>query len=277
MIVDYHMHLRGGRQGDGREGPVEHSLEAIDRYVEVAAERGVDEIGFAEHAYYFREFASLVEHPYQRSRIGHDLDTYAGVIVEAREQGLPVKLGLEVDFYRGSESRLAEILSRHEWDYLLGSVHIVDGEEVDRDPGLWGKLSVHDVWRRYFEEVEALARSGLTDVLAHPDLPKIFGRRPAPDVVGELHERYAEAAADGGVAVEVSTAGLRKRVGELYPDAQLLAACAARNVPVTLASDAHIASDVGLDFESAVALLRRTGYETLTVFERRRARQEPLG
>ena len=275
MIVDYHMHLRGA--SEGREGTIDHSLEAIERYIEVAAERGVDEIGFTEHLYYFREFDGIVEHPYQRSRIGHDLETYIDVITEAKRQGLPVKLGLEVDWYRAWAAELGELVAPYDWDFLLGSVHIVDGDEVDRDPGLWAQLPVETVWRRYFEEVCALARSGLVDVLAHPDLAKIFGMRPAPEVIVELHAEYAEAAADGGVAVEVSTAGLRKKVGELYPDPELLADCSARGVPATLASDAHVADDVGRDFESALELLRATGYETISVFDARRARQEPLG
>ncbi len=115
------------------------------------------------------------------------------------------------------------------------------------------------------------------DVLAHPDLPKIFGRRPDPDVLADLHERAAEVIAASGVALEISTAGLRKPVGELYPDYGLLRACARRGVPVTLASDAHGAELVGQDFDDALELARDAGCETVTVFEARQGRQEPLG
>jgi histidinol-phosphatase (PHP family) len=275
VIVDYHMHLRG--PSEGREGAIEHTLAAVERYVEVGADRGVDEIGFTEHLYYFREFAGVVEHSYQRSRIGHDLGTYVDVIIEAKRQGLPVKLALEVDWYRAWAAELAELVAPYPWDYLLGSVHIVDGDAVDMEPGLWAQLSVEEVWQRYFEEVCALARSGLVDVLAHPDLAKIFGMRPAAQVIDELHTDFADAVAEGGVAVEVSTAGLRKRVGELYPAPELLAACAARGTPATLASDAHVSGDVGRDLDRAVELMRGAGYETVTAFEGRRARQEPLG
>src|SRR5438045_2515161 len=94
------MHLRGPSTG-GREGPIDHTADAAERFAEVAAERGVDEIGFTEHLYYFHEFEALVEHPYQRARIGHDLETYVAAVTKAKERGLPVKLGLEVDFYPG--------------------------------------------------------------------------------------------------------------------------------------------------------------------------------
>ena len=145
------------------------------------------------------------------------------------------------------------------------------------EPGAWNGHGVDEVWRRYFAELAALARSGLADVLAHPDLVKIFGRRPAPEVVAACHEQAAAAAASGGVAVEVSTAGLRKPVGELYPDAAFLARCRDLGVGATLASDAHVAGDVGRDFDAGLELLDSAGYGTITVFAGRAARQEPLG
>jgi histidinol-phosphatase (PHP family) len=275
MIVDYHMHLRG--PADGREGPIEHTVEAVERFAEQAAVRGVDEIGFTEHVYYFRELDRFVEHPYQRSRLGHDLDTYCDAVLEGKRRGLPVKLGLEVDWVPGREEDLLDVLEPYPWDYLLGSVHIVDGEAVDMEPGLWARLSVEDVWSRYFEAVGVLAASGLVDVLAHLDLAKIFGRRPAGSVVAGHHAAAAAAVGEAGLAVEVSTAGLRKPVGELYPAGDLLARCREHGAGATLASDAHVAGDVGRDFPAAVELLRAAGYETITVFDGRRARQEPLG
>ena len=79
-----------------------------------------------------------------------------------------------------------------------------------------------------------------------------------------------------GVCVEVSTAGLRKPVAELYPDPALLAAFRERDVPVTIGSDAHTPDLVGRDFDRARELLRAAGYDTITIFERREARQVGL-
>ena len=275
MIVDYHMHLRGeSRNG---EGPIEHTVEAVERFVRSAATRGVDEIAFTEHVYYFREFGPLIEHPYQKKRIGWELAVYCDTILEAKRLGFPVKLGLEVDWFPGREAELAEILAPFPWDFLLGSIHILEGEAVDTEPGLWERLPVEDVWRRYFAQLGNLARSGLVDVLAHPDLVKIFGRRPSQKTVATHHEDAAAAIAAAGVAIEVSTAGLRRPVGELYPAPDLLRRCRDRGVPVTTASDAHHPGDVGRDLDRALELLLETGYETVTVFTGRHPRQEPLG
>ncbi len=275
MIVDYHMHLRG--PANGREGRIELSVEAVERFVEQAAARGVDEIAFTEHMYYFHQAESLLGHPYHRSRVAHDLDDYCDAILEAKARGLPVKLALELEWLPGSEDELSEIMRPYPWDFLLGSVHLIDGEAVDMEPGAWAGLEVDEVWRRYFAELASLARSDLADVLAHPDLVKIYGRRPDPETVAACHEEAAAAIAEAGVAVEVSTAGLRKPVGELYPDAGLLERCRRQGVGATLASDAHVADDVGRDFEAGLEHLRSAGYETVTVFESRAGRQEPLG
>jgi histidinol-phosphatase (PHP family) len=275
VIVDYHMHLRG--PAEGREGRIDHRVEAVEPYVETAAARGVDEIGFTEHLYYFRQARDLCTVPYQTERCRYDLEAYCDAVREAKARGLPVKLGVEVDHVPGREMEVAEALAPYPWDFVVGSVHWLDAEAIDIEPGVWSRLPVAEVWRRYFVALRELARSGLADVLAHPDLPKIFGRRPDEDDLAFLYEETADAIEASQVAIEVSTAGLRKPVAELYPAPEFLERCGARGIAATTASDAHVFRDVGRDFDQAVGLMRAAGYETVTVFEERRAHQEPLG
>ena len=267
MIVDYHMHLRNGSE------EVAHDTWSVDPFVAAARAAGVDEIGFTEHVYYFTQTRSLWTVPYQTERCLYDLDAYVDAVVQARERGQPVKLGLEVDYVPGREDETRKLLAPYPWDYLLGSVHFVDGFGVDGEPKLLNEVGVEEAWSRYFETLAAAARSGLFDSLSHPDLVKIFGERAAAFDYAEV----ADAIAQTGIAVEVSTAGLRKPVRELYPHPDLLAACRERDVPVTLGSDAHSPDVVGRDFDRARELMRAAGYETVTVFERRLACQEPLG
>jgi histidinol-phosphatase (PHP family) len=275
VIVDYHMHLRRGPVGKSEE--VDHTPAALAPYLETAAARGVDEIGFTEHVYYFRQTREIWINEYERQRCVHDLDLYCNTILEAKRQGLPVKLGLEVDYVGDRQERLEELIGGYPWDFLLGSVHYIGELAIDQQPGIWAVDSVERAWRRYVDALVELAGSGSVDVFAHPDLPKIFSQRPEPGVLGELQAEIADTAARTGVALEISTAGLRKPVGELYPDPPLLRACVERGVPITLASDAHLPADVGLELEQAVALAREAGCETVTVFEGRKSRQEPLG
>jgi histidinol-phosphatase (PHP family) len=264
VIVDYHMHLRAPDES------IDHSLEAVERFVEVAAERGVQELGFTEHGYYFEETRSLWTVPYHLERCRYPVEPYVEAVVEAKRQGMPVKLGLEVDYVPGREQDTQEILGPYPWDYLIGSIHFVGDLGIDGEPSLVDEVGVEEAWRRYDETLKGAARSGLFDTLAHPDLVKMYGESIPWDWA-------AVAGALDGVSLEVSSAGLRKRHGALYPNPDLLAEANERGVTITLASDAHVPENVGRDLDKAVEHARAAGYETVTTFDGRRPRQEPLG
>ena len=268
MIVDYHMHLRTLRD-DGIE-EIDHTVEAVERYVDVAAKRGLDEIGFTEHVYYFEQTRRLWTIPYQVDRCRFDVGAYVEAVLEAKSRGLPVKLGLEVDYVPGREEETAAILAPYPWDYLLASLHFLDDLSFDSLPSYVETAGAERAWTVYFRALESAARSRIFDALAHPDLVKMFGGPIEWD-----YEPLAEAL--GGVCLEISTAGLHKPHGRIYPERELLQAACRKGAGITLASDAHQPNDVGRDLEAAVEHARGAGYETVTVFEGRKARQEPLG
>jgi histidinol-phosphatase (PHP family) len=164
---------------------------------------------------------------------------------------------------------------------VIGSVHFIRDGAVDMDDySVWDSgRSVEQIWRRYFQTIAEAARSGLFDVLAHPDLVKVWGaQRPRPE--GDLR-RFYELAIDGiaesGIAVELSTAGLRKHVHELYPAPAFLEMCVEAGAPVALSSDAHAPEDVGADYDQALELLDSLGVGELCVFDRRERRLEAIG
>jgi histidinol-phosphatase (PHP family) len=264
LIVDYHMHLRAPDES------IDHSVGAVERFVETAAERGVDEIGFTEHVYYFEETRSLWTVPYHLERSAYSIEPYVDAIVAAKERGLPVKLGLEVDYVPGREDETRELLAPYPWDYLVGSIHFIGDAGIDAEPSLVDELGPHRAWATYYDVLARAAASGLFETLAHPDLVKMYGPELDWDwgtVAGSLK----------GVCLEVSSAGLHKRHGKLYPNPQLLAEARRRGVRITLASDAHVPQNVGRDLARAVDHARAAGYDTVTLFDGREARQEPLG
>jgi histidinol-phosphatase (PHP family) len=117
------------------------------------------------------------------------------------------------------------------------------------------------------------------DILAHPDLVKVWGaQRPYP--TGDLrrfYDRAMEGIAETQPAIEVSTAGLRKPVGELYPAVPFLEMCLDAGCPITLSSDAHEPAHVGYGYEKALEVLDSLGVRELAVFEGRQRRMEPIG
>ncbi len=275
MLTDYHVHLR---LDDAEASAAEHFTSAnAERYREAADERGIAELGVSEHVYRFREALEVWQHPFWRAYALDDLGDYCRFVREDTD----LRLGIEADFVPGAEDRMASLLESHDFDYVVGSVHFLRDASIDmEDYTVWsGEHSPEDVWRRYFQTLGEAARSGLFDILAHPDLVKVWGaERPRP--AGDLR-RYYELALDGiadsGIAVEVSTAGLRKRARELYPAPAFLEMCLEAGAPVALSSDAHRPQDIGADYDAALELLERFGVGELCVFERRARRLEPLG
>ncbi len=275
MLTDYHVHLRP----DDDDGPPERSAftpENAERYLVAAAEAGVAELGCSEHVYRFSAALEIWRHPFWEEQARDDLDAYCDFV-----RTTSLKLGLEMDFVPGAEDRTRNLLERHDFDYVLGSVHFVGDRAVDHEGwDMWELRGDPDtVWRRYFESLAEAARSGLFDILAHPDLVKIWGRaRPRPTRDPRFYyEPAVEAIAESGVAVEVSTAGLRKPVGEIYPAPEFAAMCVEAGTAFALSSDAHLPDDVGRDYDRAVEEMRGWGVDRIAVFERRERRLEALG
>jgi histidinol-phosphatase (PHP family) len=280
VLTDYHVHLRPDEAGT----PAERYFTRpnAERYRETAAERGIEELGVAEHVYRFVQALDVWTHPFWRYWAHDDLDAYCTFVREETD----LRLGIEADFLPGREDRMANLLDGRDWDYVVGSVHFLRDDMIDLlgDPDwaefdVWRASDPDKVWARYFETLGEAARTGLFDVLAHPDLVKVWGRG-APMPQGDLR-RYYERAMDGiaesDVAIEVSTAGLRKPVGELYPAPQLLEMCLEAGRPVALSSDAHLPDQLGHEYERAVDWLRERGVSEVAVFDRRQRRLEPLG
>ena len=252
-MLDYHLHLWPHSEHETPLRP-----EQLAEYCARAQAAGVTELAVTEHLFRFRQAdallggfwddervtAALAESmaEYWKFHATADLDAYVECALAAKEAGLPVVIGLEVDYYEGRMDDVADLLAGYPFDVLLGSVHWVGGWRFDDldDPvsmAEWSARQVDDCWEAYTEALEELAASGACDVLAHPDLIKVAGYVPAAPA--EWWDRIAEAAVASGMAAEVSSAGWRKPVDEQYPALGLLERFVARGVPLTTASDAH--------------------------------------
>jgi histidinol-phosphatase (PHP family) len=275
MLTDYHVHLRPDAPGTTAD---QYFTPAnAERYRESAAERGIQELGVAEHIYRFTQALDVWQHPYWTANAKDDIDAYCGFVREETD----LKLGIEADFIPGREDRMRSLLEAREWDYVVGSVHFLGDGAVDYDKyDVWTSArSADHVWKTYFTYLGELAATGMFDILAHPDLVKHWGKeRPWPEKDLRFYYDLAmEQIADSGIAVEVSTAGLRKPIGEIYPDVAFLEMVIDAGNPIALSSDAHTPEQLGYEYEQALELLDGLGIKELAVFERRQVRREAIG
>lgn len=276
MLTDYHLHLQPDgvpereAERDAWEACGGHlSAEWIGRYAQQAGSRAVDEIAITEHVHRFSEARDWLDNPWWQAEATEDVDAYCDA-VRAVGRDLPVILGIEMDWLPGRERDIAGFLEGRPFDIVLGSVHWLDGSAaVDHPEYLaFDTRPAEQVWSGYLDALISAASSGLFDVLAHIDLPKKFGHHFPPHLTGRL-EDATRVIARSGLAVECSSAGLRKQVGEVYPDPDLLAALCRAGVPATLSSDAHAPDGVAADFPTAVAVLKGAGYATITRYRGR--------
>lgn len=285
MRIDAHVHL----QPHGERPPVDRAR--IEQYVRCARANGVDVVVFTEHLFRFREAYALLDgwwdadpnpqlaaatRAYWEDHINLSLPAYVRLIEEAKADGLPVRLGMELDWIPGRAEELRALLAPYAWDCVLGSVHWLGAFLIDDEASLpeWRRRDVAAVWDEYGQLVEELAGAGLVDVLAHPDVVKVFGFRPADE--RPLRERLVRAAAANGLALEINTNGLRKPVAEMYPHPDVLPAARAAGVPVTLASDAHVPERLGAWFDEAITAARAAGYQGYAAYDRRTRRHIPF-
>lgn len=274
VLTDYHLHLRP----DEEDTPPERffTQQNVDRYLAAATEAGIAELGVSEHIYRFTQALELWRHPFWGEQARDDLDAYCEFV-----RGTELRLGVECDFIPGAEDRTATLLEARDFDYVVGSVHFVGEVAVDHEGwDIWdGSGDADKVWQRYFESLAECAGSGLFDILAHPDLVKVWGRgRPLPDRDPRFfYEPAVEAIAASGIAVEISTAGLRKPVGELYPAPAFMEMCLEAGAVFALSSDAHVPEHVGFGYPRAMEFLSDIGVREICVFEQRQRRLEPVG
>ena len=229
------------------------TVENILAYCEVARERGIRQLGITEHDRYL-----------------DDIDLVAFRKARELSQDVELRLGIEVDFVPGREEQMDRFAAALPYDYVIGSVHRVGGEEVDRDPGadIYDKWDTYDLYEAYYDNVRKAALSGRFDVLGHPDLIKIFRRFPEGDITALLEET-ADAVAESGIVVDVNAAGLRKPVGEIYPSRLFLEMFHGRGVQIILSSDAHAPEEVAAGYDESLALIRDVGYREVVTFKDR--------
>lgn len=252
-----------------------HAVGHEEAYVKQALALGLSAVAITDHIPFY--WLPPEAHDPTLAMPPEELPGYVESVLALKEKyrgSIEVLLGIEADYVEGHEETLAELLQRYPFDVVLGSVHWLDGFWVDAPASLQlykeGPARVSAIWQAYWQKLEKAIRSQLFDVMAHLDLPKKFGFFPEKRFF-ELETKVVEALVATGTAVEVSTAGRRKPVGEDYPSQSLLQRLVAAGIPLVLSSDAHAPEEVGFGFAEAASRLLDLGVREIVVFRERQA------
>ena len=92
----------------------------------------------------------------------NSIDDYLKLIEALKKEtfDIDVRFGLEVCYTPETESLLSSILKNYHFDFLIGSVHSVNGYLYDMDAFskelLWNKNDPSNIYKSYYDAIEKL-------------------------------------------------------------------------------------------------------------------------
>ena len=255
-MFDFHMHSRVSFDGH----------DTGEALAKAALNKGLKEICFTDHLDY--------DPSGQMQGIAFDNAEYNAEYDALDIPGLKIRRGMEFGITVDNREQFRQDLQRRHFDFVLGSIHFVDGLDVYFEP-FWRGRTVFQTERRYLEETLACVRLHEDyDVLAHLTYIGKTKAHPAPRPVPyaehrELIDEILRTLASKGKGLEINTSGV-DRCGDYLPGAEYLRRFKELGGEiVTVGSDAHTADRVGqYSFEACGLLKDLFGY--VCTFENRK-------
>jgi len=247
LFSDYHSHPQGHRLQP-------YSQALLHPWTDAARERGLTDIALTDHDRYhpgvnFAEIDRLREaNPDIKIRAGIELDNDPVHSTNGR---------------RWVEKNWGRL------DFVLGSVHFLRGDWAFDHAGEeaeFARRDVDEVYIDYYERIREIAASGLVDCMSHLDLVKIFGFRPTRNFT-DMFDATLTTIRKANLAMELSTAGWRKPVNELYPSDEIIRTAMAKGIPFTTSSDAHSHFQLGENFNRLGEKMAAIGIREVCIFE----------
>jgi histidinol-phosphatase (PHP family) len=258
LFSDYHMHPQGHRVQ-------RYTQKSLQPWADSARRSGLRDIAFTDH---------------DRYHAGIDFDEINRL--RERNPDLRIRAGIELD------NDPIHSLAGRKWieknwdklDFVLGSVHFLERadqmfDSVPDGAAQFERRNIDEMYADYFRRLPELIATGLVDSLAHLDLIKIHGHRPIADI-GTLINETLEVIRARNLAIELSTAGWRKPVNELYPSDSIIELAMDKGIPFTTASDAHSHVQLGENFARLAHKMAEIGIRQVCTFENHKRTEVPL-
>ncbi|MEY2537096.1 MAG: histidinol-phosphatase family [Verrucomicrobiota bacterium] len=250
LFSDYHTHPQGHRVQ-------QYSQALLQPWVDQSRKVGLRDIAFTDHDRYH---TGVVFDEVDRLR--------------EKNPDIKIRIGIELDNDPARSAAGRKWIEQHwdQLDFVLGSVHFLerDDEMFDSVPAGAAQFADRDIdalYAEYFRRVREVADTGLVDCLAHLDLIKIHGHRPNGEIEAIAGETLDLIRARN-LAIELSTAGWRKPVNELYPSERLVKLAIGKGISCTTASDAHSHFQLGENFERLEEKMSELGVREICVYEK---------
>lgn len=256
LVSDFHSHV---------------SRSSAEQMVQAAREKGLHILGLSEHDFQMKEDRALLNHMPIEGQMLSFAEYIEAVHTAGRNTDVEVRLGLEVDFIPEKNDQIQASLEGYPWDFLIGSVHEINGKLFERGDGQTREEG-EQLWLRYFQLLREAVKSGFFSVVSHPVRMRMKNPHVPATIDDELEQLAAEAARQD-IALEINGSDMLA-----YPDLVrcLARACVLHHTPISIGSDAHRPPQVAKAHMQSEILLREVGIKSVRVWKQRIPEELPL-
>lgn len=266
MRVNYHIHTTGS---DGKHSPEEMIQQAI--------KDGLTHICFTDHKRHNGE--DWAKDFFQ--------DSYVEKIKELKEEykdKINISFGVEIDWFNYFEKDIKDWLGKYEFDFIMGSVHIVkfpNGKYIKVNYGLeelknnFLEIGSEVIIKEYYLHLRNLLNAEICDGIGHFDLIKTLNKDNS--LFNENSDLYKKEVLDTldlvkqkKKCIEINTGGLTYDCKAMFPSLWILKEANKRGIPITVGTDAHWKERISEGIDEAYDLAKKAGYDSILIFKNRK-------
>ncbi len=257
IIEDIHIHTRVSK--DSKQDPYAYVVEAL--------KRGIRYLGFSDHLDLDPSDKDYGYYKYENAR--SDFDS----LIEKYGKKINLLFGVEVTFQTGLEKSILENTENKGYDYMIGSVHRLDGFTIAGTSGIpyFEGKDERTAYTAYFEEMKRMVDFDYFPVIGHFDVIKRFGvnfygKFDAYKYEEVIREIFRTLVKQGNV-IELNSSGFRQPPKEPYPSAEILRMYAEEGgTEVVIGSDAHTLKQFGQDLPETLCYAGKIFDFSIVVF-----------
>ncbi|MTI65684.1 MAG: histidinol-phosphatase HisJ family protein [Firmicutes bacterium] len=265
-IADYHIHTNFS--GDSKA--------AINDIIKTGIKKGLKEIAITDHIDF--------EYPSNDIEFKLDIDNYINTINKLKEKfygDIKILLGVEVGLQPHVSKKNMKLVKGHSFDFVIGSVHVGDSLDFYNGDFFKGKTK-KQAYLRYFENIiENIEKFNNYDVLGHLDYIIRYGGYEDKELSYsdylDIIDTILKLIIKNDSGVEINTSGYRYGLNQTHPKYEILKRYKELGGKiVTVGSDSHTPRDITADFNKAYELLEKVGFDSITLFDKRKPRFEKI-
>lgn len=273
MLSDNHMHTRFSGDSDAEPSDM----------ISAAHKKNLSGVTFTDHLDW--DYAA------EPGLFDLDIPGYLSYMNALREQvcsgSFTLRVGIELGLQPHLAGRHTALLSDNDFDFVIGSVHQVGGQDPYYDDFFDGRTMRETYDAFLIETLSNLKAFPYIDTLGHLDYICRYGQRVTKargedgtfsyDNHADIIDEILTFLINHDIALEVNTGACRYGYDEPNPSYAILSRYRYLGGRLlTLGADAHSPADVAGAFDVVIPRLKAAGFSSYYVFEKRRPLEKPL-